>query len=82
MSLIKNQNGQSLIEYLILVAIMGIATMGTVRLLNHTITAKFTTAIHSLQGHKREVKVEAPTHTLYKKKDMSTFMHGAAPSKK
>ena len=77
----KNQRGQSLIEYLILVALMGVATIGVVRLLNHTVNAQFADVIHSLQGKSKRTKTEAVKEGHYKKRDLSDFMNGAASRK-
>ena len=74
---VSNQ-GQGLVEYLILVALMGIATIAVIRVLNHTITAKFTDAIYALQGSNKKSKKESVNEDLYKKKNLRNFMNGAA----
>jgi len=40
----KKQKGQGLIEYLILVALMGVATIGVIRILNQTVKSRFASA--------------------------------------
>ena len=76
---VKNQRGQGLIEYLILVALMAVATIGVVTLLNHSVRGKFVQIIDAIQGRESSrVRFEAPKDTDYKKKDMSSFMQGAA----
>ena len=78
MSLIKNHKGQSLIEYLIIVAMMGIATLGIIRTLQSALNSRYANVIHSLQGDsKREDKVNIQSSEL-KKKDLGDFMNGAA----
>ena len=74
---IKNQRGQGLVEYLIIVAIMAVATIGIVRVMGQTVSAKFATVTHALQGKRKEVKVEGVEEGLYSKKDLSDFMNGA-----
>lgn len=74
----NQQSGQGLVEYLILVALMGIATISVIRLLNHTVTAKFTDAIYALQGSNKKSKKESVSDEVYKKKDLRNFMNGAA----
>lgn len=77
--LIRNQKGQGLVEYLLLVALMAVATMGVVRLLNHSINGKFVQIIDSIQGRESSrVRFESPQESDYKKKDMSDFMQGSA----
>lgn len=78
----KNQKGQGMIEYLILVALMAVASIGIVRVLNQTINAKFTDITFALQGSKKRVEKEAPTERLYRKKDMRSFLNGAASDEK
>lgn len=74
----KRNRGQGLIEYLILVALMAVATIGVVRTLNHTVKAKFANAIYALQGSSKRVKSESVTSTQYKKTDLSNFVNGAS----
>ncbi len=73
-----NKRGQGLIEYLILVALMGVATIGIVRTLNQTVKSRFANAIYALQGKNQKAK----THTLkkeeYQRSDLSNFMSGSA----
>lgn len=77
--LIRNRKGQGLIEYLILVALMAVATIGAVTLLNHSVRGKFVQVIDSIQGRpSSRVRFEAPEESDYKKRDMSSFMRGAA----
>ena len=78
----KRQKGQGLIEYLILVALMGVATIGVVRALNQTIKSRFASAIYALQGKQKKAKVDAVKESDYKKSDLSDFMNGAASEKK
>ena len=72
------KKGQGLVEYLILVALMGVATIGVIRTLNQTIKSRFANAIYALQGRKQK----APTYQVrkddYQRSDLSNFMSGAA----
>ena len=76
------QKGQGLIEYLILIALMGVATIGVIRVLNQTIKSRFATAIYALQGSSKKAKTESVKETHYKKTDLSDFMTGAASKEK
>jgi pilus assembly protein Flp/PilA len=77
--IISNQKGQGLIEYLLLTALLAIATMGVIRLLGHSVSAKFADITNMVQGQPGEkATVERVQESDYKKKDMSDFMNGAA----
>ncbi len=78
----QNRRGQGLIEYLILVALMGVATIGVIRVLNQTIKSRFASAVYALQGKPKKVKTESLKEQDYKKSDLSDFMNGAASKKK
>lgn len=79
---VHNSRGQGLIEYLIIVGIMAVASLGAIRLLNKTVNTNFTNIIYSLQGKRKKAKMEAPKEGLYKKRDFKNFMNGAASNKK
>lgn len=76
--LFKNQRGQGLIEYLILVAIMAIASVGVLRVMSQTLSSRFATVTHTLQGRKKSVPMSELKETHYKKKDLNDFFHGTA----
>jgi pilus assembly protein Flp/PilA len=79
MTLITNERGQGLIEYLILTAIIAIATMGVVRIVGHTVSAKFADIANSIRGEAfNRAQVERVEERHYRKKDMSDFMQGTA----
>ena len=78
----QGKRGQGLIEYLILVALMGVATIGVIRVLNQTIKSRFASAVYALQGKPKKVKTESLSERDYKKSDLSNFMNGAASKKK
>ena len=75
---IRNQRGQGLVEYLIIVALVAVATMSVMRVVGQSVQVKFAEVAKAL-GAKAEkdigdVKV---IETNWKKKDMSDFMTGA-----
>lgn len=76
----KNQRGQGLVEYLILVALMAVASIGIVRVLNQTVSAKLASATLALQGKKKSITAETVTEGLYEKKDLSDFINGVGSS--
>ena len=74
-----NNKGQSLIEYMIIVALMAVATMGIMRILSQTTRGKFASIIQSLQGGKSnfQVKFEKVNKDDLQKKDMGNFFRGS-----
>ncbi len=72
---LKNNKGQSLLEYLILTAFMGVASMGVISILNSTVSAKFAQVINSIKGKEsNNVKMEPMSKSYYKRKDLGDFM--------
>jgi pilus assembly protein Flp/PilA len=82
-NIIKNQKGQGLVEYLIIVSIMAIGTMAILRVMNQTVQAKFARITQTLQGNDSSVsiRVESLQESDFKKRDMSDFFHGASSGK-
>lgn len=76
--MLRNNSGQSLIEYLILVALMAVATIGIVRVMGQTVSAKFATITHALQGRTKSVRTERIDDVHHKNKDLGDFFHGSA----
>lgn len=77
-----NQNGQGLIEYLIIVALMGVATIAIVRVMGEVVSNRFAAVSGALQGDKiknKPVKIEAAN---YKRKDLGDFMRGTTAKEK
>lgn len=80
----KNQKGQGLTEYLILVAILAVASIGIVRVFGQTITSQFTNITYAIQGNAQQIQ---PTNIKIKKelhsnKDLSNFFESAASKNK
>ncbi len=77
MRLFKNQKGQSLIEYVVLVAIIGVGTVVLVRKLQHTVSANMANVIHALQSDtKRKSSFIKVDESDVKMKDFTNFMNG------
>ncbi len=74
---VKNKRGQGLIEYLVIVALMAVATIGIVRVMGQTVSAKFASVTYALQGKKKAVKTDDVGESLYRKKDLGNFFNGA-----
>ncbi|MBX3022562.1 MAG: Flp family type IVb pilin [Bdellovibrionales bacterium] len=76
---LKNARGQSLIEYVILVALVAVATMGIVRTLQATIRTSMTGVVNALQGNPNRPNYTAPDReNANRRLDFSDFMNGAA----
>ena len=75
---IQNQKGQGLIEYLILVAIIGVSTMWVARTIGQNVQAGYANISNALSGNSstkiERVKIESDQ---VKKRDLSDFMDGA-----
>ena len=80
-SFIKNQKGQGLIEYLLLVALMAVGTIGILRVLNHTVAINFANVASALQGQSKTLAHERIGETDVRKKDMGSFMSGSSNRK-
>ena len=77
--MLHNQKGQSLIEYVILVALVGVATIGMVRILQKTVKVNLANVVHSLQSDKKRREAhENLSADDIRKSDFSDFMNGAA----
>lgn len=83
MHILKNKKGQGLIEYMVILALMAVSTMGIIRVLSHTTGARLANITQSLQGGKASVKVsfDRLEENDFKKKDMSNFFQGSRSRK-
>lgn len=80
---IKNQKGQSLVEYLIIVAIVAIGSLGVIRVVGQNVTAKFGQVAESLQGKKSsKIKVRVVKKSHHKMRDLGNFFDDATPESK
>lgn len=79
--LIKNPSGQGTVEYLLLVALIAVGTMGVLRALSHTISAKFATVGAQIAGEKKTYRGETDFNQYVRKKDMGNFFDHAASEK-
>ena len=81
MKIIKNQRGQGLIEYIVLVALLAVATIGITRVLGQVIKKKYTEISYAIAGEKRKLSTPNIDTHLYQKSDLGNFMRGAAQPK-
>lgn len=79
---IHNQKGQTLIEYLIIVALVGVGSIALMRAVSQNINAKFAGVVHALGGTvEGDRKASAVSENMYRKRDMKDFVAGAIKSK-
>ena len=79
---IRNQRGQGLVEYLVIVALMGVATIAIVRVMGQTVASRFASVTYALQGSKKSAAFEQVDEGTYKKKDLGNFFDGVGDSAK
>ncbi len=80
LSLQKNQRGQGLIEYLVIVALMGVATIAIVRVLGQNVASRFASVTYALQGVKKSGARTEVEEGQLKKKDLGNFFDGVGDS--
>ncbi len=74
MNKIKNNKGQGLIEYLIIVAIVAVGSISVIKVVGANINVQFANVAQALGGKKTtSIDSHAVTETMYKKKDFSSF---------
>ena len=77
---ILNNKGQGLIEYLIVVALIAVATIGIVRVVGQNVSVQYANISRALGGQSYQLQVEKPEDKMYKKKDLSDFLQGSGSS--
>ena len=79
----SNQKGQTLIEYLVLVAIIGIGSMVMVRSVGQNVNVRFAKVVKALGGSvEGSMQADRVSQSAYGKKDMGTFLQGARGNSK
>lgn len=74
----SRESGQGLIEYLIIVALIAVATIGIMSVMGQAVGSRFATISDALQGKKKTYRVEQIDDSLTRKKDLGDFMNGVA----
>jgi pilus assembly protein Flp/PilA len=78
--MLKNNRGQSLIEYLVIVALIGVGSIAIVRGLGHTIYVRFANITNALQNKSTVIQVDSVNAEDYKKRGLDDFFKGAGDS--
>ena len=77
--MLKNQRGQSLIEYMLIVALVGIACTGILSALNSTIQTRFAQIITKLQtGKDKGVQFKKVNKSDYEGRDLGNFLKNSS----
>ena len=77
-----NKKGQGMIEYIILIAIIAVASLGIVKILGNTITRKMTQITYALQGKSTQAENVPPPEIEkkhYEKRGMEDFYESSDP---
>ena len=75
---VRNQRGQGLVEYLIIVALVAVAAMGVMRVVGQNTSAQFANISYALRGEKKQARKAQISESQMKTKDLGDFMSGAA----
>lgn len=74
-NLIKNQKGQGLVEYIILVALISVATIGVVKVVGNNVATQYENINRSLGAkNKGKLSINNASDSALKQKDLSNFM--------
>ena len=79
-NILKNNKGQGLIEYLVIVALIAVAAIGIVQTLQNTVNTQFTNVTNAIGGQNmktKSVKVQEVKGADYKKRGLNDFMKRA-----
>lgn len=78
MKLISKPNGQGMIEYMILVALIAAGTIGVIRVVGGNISAQFEN-INRAMGAKNsaQLQIQNADSSFVNRKDLSNFLKGA-----
>ncbi len=79
---ITNQRGQGLIEYLIIVALVGIASMSIMRVVGQNVKARFGNVSAALGASTKSASLDAADASTFKKNDLTNFFDGAKSNSK
>lgn len=73
----RNQRGQSLIEYLIIVSIIAVGSIAIMRSLGESVYVRFANVTNALQGRDNNIQPDSVGSDQYQKKGLNDFFRGA-----
>jgi Flp pilus assembly pilin Flp len=75
---LKNNKGQGLIEYLIIVAIVAVGSIAVMKVVGANVSAQFGNIARALGGtESTKIAAKKVTDNMVKKKDLGNFFEGA-----
>jgi pilus assembly protein Flp/PilA len=74
---LNNQRGQTLIEYLIIVALVGVGSIALMRAVSQQINFKFAAVVKGLGGSVEEIGTAEVRKNMMRNRDMKDFASGA-----
>lgn len=78
-SRLRNERGQGLIEYLVIVAFVGIASISIMRVIGQNVKARFGNISAALGAKTTGTSLDSAEASAFKKNDFTNFMDGAKP---
>lgn len=78
LKLVRNTNGQGMIEYMILIALIAAGTIGVIRVVGYNIGAQYEN-INRAMGAKttNQLQIQNTDQSQINKKDLSDFLKGS-----
>lgn len=76
--MIRNQRGQGLIEYLIIVSLVAVASIWVMRTVGNSVQVQFAKINNALGGHESPGAVEKIDSSSLSKKDLGNFIRGSS----
>lgn len=73
----RNQNGQGLVEYLILVCLVAVSTIAIVSIVGKNIQELYARVSFALGGEPKKIKTTRPGKETYRRRGMDNFDEGA-----
>ena len=74
-TLIKNQTGQGLIEYLILVALIAVTTIGVIKVVGNNVATQYENIKRAMGAkNSQRLTISNASQSSLKQKDLSNFM--------
>jgi len=75
--ILKNKRGQGLIEYLMLVALIAVATIGVVKVVGNNLAKQYQNVNRALGASGEKLHAENASDGAMAQKDLSNFLDGA-----
>jgi Flp pilus assembly pilin Flp len=77
-SIFESQQGQGLVEYLIIVALIGVATIAVMKVVGQNVKAQFARVALAIEGRNTKVEYSEVRESQYRERDMSDFFRGSS----